>query len=263
MPSPTPLRVIVADRHGLMIDGIRVALEAAPDIQIVGQAVDEDELLALAGSVQADVVLIDPLISPGSGMACLDSLREIPGLDIIVLSDAEGLAHVESALAHGAAGYVMKSIDPRDLASAIRQVAHGTVHHPHPGGDRAFEGQSPWGLNARERAIVNLLVEGLSNVEIGRCLYISDHTVKYYLRRLYRKLGVANRTQVASAALRPQAGTTALRLLPGAGARSAEGPVRREHAAARRRAGVAAAARPPERAGAHPQPAAAVARGRS
>jgi DNA-binding NarL/FixJ family response regulator len=237
------LRVILADRHGLMINGIRAALESELDIDIVGEAVDEEELLALAESVEADVLVIDPLISPGSGMAFLSALRAFhANLDIIVFSDAEGPAHVESALAYGASGYVVKSIDPRDLPSAIRQVAHGTVHHARPrNGDRGHDSMPCWSLSERERAIVSLLVEGLSNIEIGRCLYISDHTVKYYLRKVYRKLGVTNRTEAASVALRRLPSSGSVTSLPAAQSRGADArQPRRDHAAARRREAVAA-----------------------
>jgi DNA-binding NarL/FixJ family response regulator len=237
-----PLRVILADRHGLMISGIRAALEPAPDIEIVGEAVDEEELLALTEGGEADVVVIDPLVSPGSGMAFLSALRAVhPDLAIIVFSDAEGPAHVDSALAYGASGYVVKSIDPRDLPSAIRQVAHGTVHHPRPRNGDRHEVPS-WSLSERERAIVSLLVEGLSNVEIGRCLYISDHTVKYYLRKVYRKLGVTNRTEAASVALRRMPSNGSVTALPAAVAARGADPrqPRRDHAATRRRDAVAA-----------------------
>jgi DNA-binding NarL/FixJ family response regulator len=261
-----PLRVILADRHGLMISGIRAALEPVPDIEIVGEAVDEEELLALTESGEADVLVIDPLVSPGSGMAFLSALRAVhPDLSIIVFSDSEGPAHVESALAYGASGYVVKSIDPRDLPSAIRQVAHGTVHHPRPRNGDRHDSVPRWSLSERERAIVSLLVEGLSNVEIGRCLYISDHTVKYYLRKVYRKLGVTNRTEAASVALRRLPSTGSVTALPAAAAAAGADArlLRRDHAATRRRDAIAATleARASERAPARLAGAARASRG--
>jgi DNA-binding NarL/FixJ family response regulator len=201
------LRVALADDHVLMLVGIRRTLERARDIAIVAEATTGRELLALVPAAAPDVVLLDLYMPDGDGLATLSALREHrPEITVIILSASEEPRDVELALAGGAAGYISKSIDPRDLPATIHQIVDGgggrrdgrpvgAAREPARGPD-----ESGRRLSARELAILRLVAEGLSNGEVGRRLGITEQTVKFHLANVYRKLGVANRTEATRVA---------------------------------------------------------------
>jgi len=203
MSIQSPVRVLLVDRHALLVAGVRCALLSARDITVVGEARSDVHALALIHRVRPDVVLIDPLTSCAAGMAGIAGIRAChPEIAIVAMSDSTDPADIDQALGNGAAVFVVKSILPQDLPSTIRQVVNGTVHHvrPQAAGPPAEPGTSA--LTPRELSIVSLAADGLSNSEIGRRLHLSDHSVKHYLRRAYRKLGVTSRTGAASVAYR-------------------------------------------------------------
>lgn len=209
-PTKSPLRVAIADDHRLMLDGIRRALETAPDIKVVGEAMSGEEMLALVPRVRPDVVILDLRMPKGDGLSTLGQLRkDYPDLKVIILSMFEDPEHIDQALHQGASGYVVKSINPLDLPSTIRQVVEGTVYHPRGrggdgGGNSGGSGSSghPGGLTDRELSILRLVAEGLSNLEIASKLYVTEQTVKFHLSNIYRKLGVGNRTEATRYAYR-------------------------------------------------------------
>lgn len=208
--SKPPLRVAIADDHRLMLDGIKRALETAPDIRVVGEAMSGDEMLTLVPKVRPDVVILDLRMPHGDGLTTLGKLRkDYPDLKVIVLSMFEDSEHIDQALSQGAAGYVVKSINPLDLPSTIRQVVEGTVYHPagrggggEGGAVPAAPAPPPGGLTERELAILRLVAEGMSNLDIASKLYVTEQTVKFHLSNIYRKLGVANRTEATRFAYR-------------------------------------------------------------
>src|SRR5437016_41191 len=123
MLAERPLKVVLVDRHALLLTGIRCALESVPDIEVVGESRTDHDALALMDRLEADVLLIDPLTSCDAGMAGLAGIRaRRPGLAIIAMSASTDARDIDQALAHGAAVYVVKSIHPGDLPSTIRQV---------------------------------------------------------------------------------------------------------------------------------------------
>jgi DNA-binding NarL/FixJ family response regulator len=204
-----PLRVAIADDHRLMLDGIKRALETAPDIRVVGEAMSGDEMLTIVPKVNPDVVILDLRMPHGDGLTTLGKLRkDYPDLKVIVLSMFEDSEHIDQALSQGAAGYVVKSINPLDLPSTIRQVVEGTVYHPRGRGGEGGAAPSggggghPGGLTDRELSILRLVAEGLSNLDIASKLYVTEQTVKFHLSNIYRKLGVANRTEATRFAYR-------------------------------------------------------------
>ena len=208
-PTKSPLRVAIADDHRLMLDGIKRALETAPDIKVVGEAMSGEEMLALVPRVRPDVVILDLRMPKGDGLSTLGTLRkDYPDLKVIILSMFEDPEHIDQALHQGAAGYVVKSINPLDLPSTIRQVVEGTVYHPRgrqgEGGSGGGSGNSghPGGLTDRELSILRLVAEGLSNLDIASKLYVTEQTVKFHLSNIYRKLGVGNRTEATRYAYR-------------------------------------------------------------
>ena len=208
-PTKSPLRVAIADDLRLMLDGIKRALETAPDIKVVGEAMRGEEMLALVPRVRPDVVILDLRMPKGDGLSTLGTLRkDYPDLKVIILSMFEDPEHIDQALHQGAAGYVVKSINPLDLPSTIRQVVEGTVYHPRgrqgEGGSGGGSGNSghPGGLTDRELSILRLVAEGLSNLDIASKLYVTEQTVKFHLSNIYRKLGVGNRTEATRYAYR-------------------------------------------------------------
>lgn len=208
-PTNSPLRVAIADDHRLMLDGIKRALETAPDIKVVGEAMSGEEMLALVPRVRPDVVILDLRMPKGDGLSTLGTLRkDYPDLKVIILSMFEDPEHIDQALHQGASGYVVKSINPLDLPSTIRQVVEGTVYHPRGrqgesgGGGGSGGSGHPGGLTDRELSILRLVAEGLSDLDIASKLYVTEQTVKFHLSNIYRKLGVGNRTEATRYAYR-------------------------------------------------------------
>jgi DNA-binding NarL/FixJ family response regulator len=199
LPRP-PVRVAIADDHQLMLDGIKRALETAADIKVVGEAMTGEELVALVPQVHPDVVILDMRMPKGDGLATLQELQQShPDLKVIILSMFDDPEHIEQALGHGAAAYVVKSVNPLDLPSTVHGVVEGTVYHQrgsagNHGASEIAPRPTPGGLTNRELAILKLVAEGRSNIDIASKLFVTEQTVKFHLSNIYRKLGVANRT---------------------------------------------------------------------
>jgi DNA-binding NarL/FixJ family response regulator len=194
-----PLKVLIADDHQLMLDGIRSALERCEDLQIVGEAHSGSEVLPVIGRTDPDVVLLDMRMPGMDGLTCLERIRERhPKIKVVVLSVFREPEHIEAALKRGASGYIVKSINPLDLPAALRQAFEGTVYHALglPEGTEPDRARGV-GLTDRELGILKAVARGLSNQAIGKELWVTEQTVKFHLTNIYRKLGVANRTEAA------------------------------------------------------------------
>lgn len=192
------MRLLIADDR-LTIEGIRRALEGADGIEVVGETYSGAEVLPLVERIKPDMLLLD-LRMPGlEGFSCLDLLaRRYPEMKIVVLSALSHADHIESALKRGATGYIVKSVDPVDLPSALRQAATGAVHYSRrPNGATASSRGRHAGLTEREDAILRAVARGLSNQAIAKELWVTEQTVKFHLHNVYRKLGVRNRTEAA------------------------------------------------------------------
>ncbi len=192
------LKVLIADDHRLMLTAVRTALGLAGDIEIVGETDSGTRVLPLVHQTEPDVVLLDVRMPGMDGLRCLELIRQRhPQTKVVMLSAVEDPSIVEAALQRGATAFVLKTIDPIDLASAIRQAFNGTVIQgltglsATPDADLAKE----LGLTEREITIVKALGAGHSNKQIARELWLAEQTVKFHLTNIYRKLGVANRTE--------------------------------------------------------------------
>jgi DNA-binding NarL/FixJ family response regulator len=195
-----PLKVLIADDHPLVLNGIRRALDGNDDIDVIGEARSGEELLALADRRKPDLVLVD-LNMPGmGGLECVSELsRTHPEIKAVVISAYDDRGTIDSALHAGAAAYMVKSVSPLDVASTLRQVACGGVFHaPSAAAPTAAEpasvGKGPCELTAREHAILQAVASGLTTKAISQELWLSEHTVKFHLTNIYRKLGVSNRS---------------------------------------------------------------------
>jgi DNA-binding NarL/FixJ family response regulator len=179
--------------------GIRAALEHAQDIEIVGEADTGSQVLPLIGQKDPDLVLLDVRMPQMDGLTCLDLIRKRhPKVKVVILSVFTDQQHIESALKRGASGYIVKSVNPQDVASALRQAVEGTVYHALglPDVDESATAKAA-GLTEREIAILKAVARGLSNQAIGKELWVTEQTVKFHLTNIYRKLDVANRTEAA------------------------------------------------------------------
>jgi DNA-binding NarL/FixJ family response regulator len=196
------LKVLVADDHRLMLDALRLALSGTDGIELVGVTSEGRKVLPLVGQLHPDVVLLDFRMPDMDGLAVLDRLRERhPDVKVVMLSGSDDPELIQEALRRGASAFVLKQIDPADLPAAIRQAVAGTVYRTLGRDESTPEPPAAAGLTPKERDVLARMAKGLSNAEIGRELWLSQLTVKFHLTNIYRKLGVANRTEAARAAL--------------------------------------------------------------
>ena len=191
------LRVVAVDDHQLILDAIRITLEEADDIELVGEAQSASEALPLIARTQPDLVLLDIRMPSMDGLTALAKIRERhPKVKVVVLSGVDEPEQIRIALEQGASAFIVKHVDPRDLASALRQVADGTVFQvlgsSESGEDNAAKAA---GITDSELRVLRALAQGASNKQIAADLFITEQTVKFHLTNIYRKLRVSNRTE--------------------------------------------------------------------
>jgi DNA-binding NarL/FixJ family response regulator len=200
------LRVLVADDHELMVAAVELALsDAGEDFEIVATTTRGTQVLPLAARTHPDLVVLDLRMPGMDGLTCLELLRQRhPQIKTVVLSGVDDPKVIRAAFGHGAAAFILKQIDPRDLASALRQAYAGTVVQPVLGESEHQPAADVGGvaLSDRERAILTALCEGKSNKQIAGELWLAEQTVKFHLTNLYRKLEVSTRTEAVNAAYR-------------------------------------------------------------
>ena len=193
------LKVVVADDHRLILDGIKRALEEDGGFEIVGEASTGERVLPLVGRTNPDLVVLDLRMPGMDGLMCLDQIRKRhPNVKVVVLSVSTDQKLIENVLKRGASAYIVKSVNPIDLPAALRQAVEGTVYNAIglPESNAAGIAKAA-GLTERETVILSALARGLSNEQIAKELWVAEQTVKFHLTNVYRKLGVANRTEAA------------------------------------------------------------------
>jgi DNA-binding NarL/FixJ family response regulator len=180
-----------------MLDAIRLTLEQSEDIELVGEALTGSEALPLIGRTDPDLVLLDIRMPQMDGLTCLGKIRERhPKIKVVILSGIDEPEQIQTALKHGASAFVVKHVDPRDLASALRQAMAGTVFQMLGSGESSEENAAKAaGVTESEMRVLTALARGLSNKQIAAELFITEQTVKFHLTNIYRKLHVANRTE--------------------------------------------------------------------
>jgi two-component system NarL family response regulator/two-component system response regulator DegU len=191
------MRVLIADDHRLIAEGIKRSLEAEGDFEVVAEASAGSQILPLIRRTKPDLVLLDLRMPGVDGLTALEQIkRDHPAIKVVILSASTDHAVIKAALAKGASAYVIKSVNPVDLASTLRQAMEGSVFHavglPPEGTATAA---SDLGLTSREISILKALARGLSNQAIGKELFVAEQTVKFHLTNIYRKLNAANRTE--------------------------------------------------------------------
>jgi DNA-binding NarL/FixJ family response regulator len=201
--TSTPrIAVLLAEDHTIVRQGLRALLEASRDLCVVGEAADGRRAVELAAEVEPDVVLMDLSMPVMDGVEATRELLALrPESVVVVLTSFSDQPRVTEALKAGAVGYMLKDCDPRDLLAAIRSAADG--HAPlDPRVARALlptaTTASPAdGLSSREREVLRLVAQGLANKQVGTRLGISERTVKAHLGRVFREIGVSDRTSAA------------------------------------------------------------------
>ena len=189
------IRVCIADDHPLTLSGIQSTLAEADDIEVIGVTQRGENLLDLVADLEPDLVLLDLDISGIGSIECVKRIKERHAdVKVVMLAASEDPVHIAAALDAGATAYVGKRINPRDLASTLRQIADGVVYLTAPP-----PGYSPEprprdiGLTERELTMLEAISRGLSTKAISRELWVTEKTVKFHLTNVYRKLGVTNR----------------------------------------------------------------------
>ena len=190
------MRVVIADDHRLVLDGIKRALEDDGDFEIVGETQSGTQVLPIVGRTKPDLVLLDLRMPQMDGLACLDEIRRRhPEVKVVMLSASASSELIETALRRGASAYVVKTVNPDDLPGTLRQALEGNVHTAVGLEDAERSSAKAIGLTEREVTILGALARGLSNDEIAKEFWVAPQTVKFHLTNIYRKLGVKNRTE--------------------------------------------------------------------
>ncbi|WP_189536576.1 response regulator [Streptomyces roseolilacinus] len=209
VPTRGPVKVFLLDDHEVVRRGVHDLLDGEPDLTVVGEAGTAEQALTRIPALRPDVAVLDVRLPDGDGVSVCRELRSrMPDLHCLMLTSFDDEEALLDAIMAGASGYVLKQITGTDLVSAVRTVAAGQslldpgatarVMARLRGGDPQKEEQPGLaGLTERERDILALVGEGLTNREIGKRLYLAEKTVKNNISRLLAKLGVERRVQAA------------------------------------------------------------------
>ena len=214
------IRILIADDHPLLRQGIRNFLSLEPDFLVVGEAADGEDAVAQTKALQPDILLLDINMPKGNGIQVAQTLREsAPAVRILALTIHDDENYMMEMIRSGAAGYLLKDIDPSAMAQAIRRVAAGESYvepsltkklfrgitrqeENHPAVQQHARGYEADRLSAREIEVLQLIGRGMSNAEIAKALFLSEKTVKNHLTNIFRKIQVTDRTQAVLYAIK-------------------------------------------------------------
>jgi len=191
------IRILLADDHRLILEGLRLAFEEVDGIEVVGTASEGRQVLPLIARTNPDLVLLDMRLPDMDGLACLDRIRKLhPSVKVVMLSACEESSRVRTALKRGASAYIVKTVNPMDIPTAVRQVFEPAIYF----GTAVLGEVDPAaaaGLTEREVAMLRAIARGLSNAAISKEFWVTEQTVKFHLTNIYRKLNVKNRTEAS------------------------------------------------------------------
>jgi len=198
----TNIRILIVDDHHIVRQGLAALLRTVPGFAVAGEASDGEQAVELHRKHRPDVTLMDLRLPKMNGVAALSRIRaDFPEARVIVLTTFDGDEDIYRALQAGAKGYLLKGMDLAELTEAIRTVHAGKLRIPSRVAEKLAERMGGSSLTARELEVLQLIVAGRSNKDIGAALFISEATVKTHVNSLLSKLGVEDRTQAATTAL--------------------------------------------------------------
>ncbi|HZU03056.1 MAG TPA: response regulator transcription factor [Ktedonobacteraceae bacterium] len=201
------IRIVIADDHSVVRQGLRMFLGLDPELEVVGEAADGAEALRLAKQLRPDVVVMDLLMPVMDGIAATAAIRrELPDTEVLALTSVLEDASVVGAVRAGAIGYLLKDTQADALCQAIKAAAAGQVQLTPRAAARLMQvvstPESPEALTERETEVLRLLAQGQSNKQIAHGLHITEKTVKTHVSNILSKLGVQSRTQATLYAVR-------------------------------------------------------------
>lgn len=206
--SEERIRVMVVDDHLVVREGLITLLETFPDFEIVGEASGGAQAIEIVGKLAPDVVLMDLVMPDVDGVAATRAIRQRhEEIQVLAVTSYKEMELVRGVLEAGAIGYLLKTISAEELAEAIRAAHRGELTVAPEASQVVIEAMTAPAapgrdLTDREDEVLALLVQGLSNNEIGERLGVSPHTVKNHLRSIYSKLGVTSRTAATTLAIK-------------------------------------------------------------
>ena len=214
-----PIRILIADDHQLLREGIRNFLSLEPDFEIIGEASNGEEAVTKAEALKPDVMLLDINMPKANGIEVASRLKEsCPEVRILALTIHDDQNYMMNMIQSGAAGYLLKDVEPSMMVQAVRRVYAGESYVEPSLTKKLFQGitnreekkVAPAApgitegdrLSTREIEVLRLIGNGMSNAEIARTLYLSEKTVKNHLTNIFRKIDVTDRTQAVLYAIK-------------------------------------------------------------
>jgi DNA-binding NarL/FixJ family response regulator len=203
MSARAPIRVLSVDDHPLLRQGISAMIKSQPDMLLVAEASNGREGLERFREHRPDVTLMDLRLPDMNGIDAMIAIRtEFPEARVIILTTFEGDVEIQRALEAGARGYLLKSMPPKDLLDAVRQVQAGKKRIPAEIVAHLAEHLGDEGLTAREVEVLREVAGGNRNRDIAERLFISEETVKVHVKHVMEKLGASDRTEAVAIAIR-------------------------------------------------------------
>lgn len=197
------IRVLIVDDHAIVQQGLAAIINEESDMTVVGQAKDGNEAIALFRQVQPDVTLMDLRMPKMGGVEAISIIcAEFEAACVMVLTTYDGDEDIYQGLRAGAKGYLLKDCRPGDLRTAIRTIYQGQQYIPSNVAAKLVERMHHPALSHRELEVLQLVAQGMSNLEISTALNISESTVKSNINRILSKLGAKDRTQATIIALK-------------------------------------------------------------
>jgi two-component system, NarL family, response regulator len=203
MSQSTPIRVLIADDHSIVRQGLATIINRDPEMTVIAQAEDGQQAIDLFRKHQPDVTLMDLRMPQVTGVEAIRAIcAEVKTARIIVLTTYDGDEDIYTGLHSGAQGYLLKDTKPNELLNAIRTIHRGQQYIPPDVGAKLVQRLSNPELSDRELEVLGLMAQGRSNANIATALTITENTVKTHVNRILSKLGVNDRTQAVIIAVK-------------------------------------------------------------